>query len=740
MRTGSKRRNKKAKVWFISGVALAAAVLVVVVGISWSLPSRPLDLAFLDDVRLDWGKPVAVDGTVLPTEPEFVLVDENSRFQLEYSGENVMFRLADKATGEIWYGGYRVEEGAEELIPRNARIANNLLSVTYIDELSSVSSLNSTADGVLAVGKQLDNGLAITFTFPEPSIEVTLQIYLDETGFLACVPDGGIKETGDFRLISIDILPAFGSVMTGTDSYIVFPDGSGVLYDCHKDSGNKELYSAYIYAPPATSIEAERQEKSIPVPYYGAKSAEKGFAAYVVEGAEYGRICLSPGTSVFGLNRVYASLEYRNMLHVKSAQSEEVELYETKRRQTDLCVKYLLLDKEKADYSGMANALREYMQQIRVLPERSDPEEALPLALDILMGAQKETLFGNTYMATTTADQAIQMASELKEDGISNIYTILFGWQKEGYGAAPLSTNSAGGSSSLRKLQTLYREQGSTLFLQTDYMNALEGGNFSTQRDIVYNFFNQAVTDEEESRFLLNPYKQYQKFLEKDLGKYQSLQAMGLAFDNLSSWLPADFSKNRQVSPTDSKSLYTAMTKASKESQMLNAVQIGNDYLLRHADYLYDVYEGGSDRFLFSREIPFYPMLVHGLIPYSCCTPGNMSSDFERTKLQWIEYGSIPYFWVTYEPASALEGTNVTGIISSRYSDWRDTIAVVYQEFAENLSALYAQTMVSHEYVQDELVCITYSSGHAVYINYSDTDLTVSGLTIPQQDYVVVNP
>lgn len=740
MRTGSKRRINRAKVWIISGITLAAAVLVAVVGISWSLPSRPLNLAFLEDVRLDWGKPTAGDGTAFPADPGFILVDENNRFQLEYNGESIMFRLVDKATGDMWYGGYQVEGGSEALIPRNARIANNLLSVTYIDELSSVSSLNSTAEGVTAVGKQMDNGLALTFTFPEPSIEVTLHIYLDETGFLACVPNDGIKETKDFRLISIDILPAFGSVMTGTDSYIVFPDGSGVLYDCREDTGSKELYSAYIYATPATSIEAERQEKSIPVPYYGAKSAVQGFAAYVVEGAEYGRICLSPGTSVFGLNRVYASLEYRNMLYVENAQSETVELYESDRRQTDLCVKYLLLPKEKANYSGMANALRGYLQQIRVLPERPEMDEALPLALDILMGAQKETLFGNTYMATTTATQAKQMASELKEDGISNIYTILFGWQKEGYGAAPLSTNSAGGSSSLRELQTFYQEQDAKLFLQTDYMNAFVGGSFSTQRDIVYNFFNQAVTDKKKSRFLLNPFNQYQKFLKKDLAKYQSLQAIGLAFDNLSNWLPADFSKGREVSATDAKALYTAMTKASEESRMFNAVQIGNDYLLRHADYLYDVYEGGSERFLFSREIPFYPMLVHGFVPYSCATPGNMSSDFKRTKLQWIEYGSIPYFFVTYDSAGALEGTNVTGIFSSRYADWRDTIAEIYQEFDENLSAVYAQIMVSHEYIQEELVCITYSSGHMVYINYSDTDLTVSGLTIPQQDYVVVNP
>ena len=723
-------KSRRCKIGIACAAILTAATLVTVVILSWLTPQAPAPTV----------------GTIAFTEETgYHEVGRTDRFRLELSAEETMFRLVDNQTGTLWFGGYHTDENPEDIVPRNRRIMYNLLSVTYIDAEDNVSSLNSSANDVEASYALIDNGFEILFRFLEPSLEITMQVFLDDTGFYARVPSDRIVENGEYRVVSIDVLPAFGSRMAGTDGYLLYPDGSGVLYDCSANTGSETMYTGYVYGPPAVSLERDaaddKDRKSIPLPYYGSAGGGSGFAAYVVDGVEYARISLSPGTAIFGLNRIYSSIEYRHMLTVLNAQDEEMEVYADDRVQADICVKYLLLSGGEADYSGMANALRGYLQAFGLLPEAGrGAGKALPMALDILAGAQQKTLLGKSYLDMTTYDQAAAMLEALSGRGVRSIHTVLLGWQKEGYGAGPLSANAAGGSGALRELQNAYREKNGQLFLQTDYLDAYDGGRFSAQKDIVYNFFNQAVSDRESTRFLLNPYRQYQKLLNTDLPRYEKLGAAGLAFDGLSSWLPIDTAENRALTAADSKNLYAAMTRLAGDRQMAVAVQTGNDYLLRGADYLYDVYDGGSGLFMFSREIPFYQMLVHGLIPYSCATPGNMSSDFARTKLQWVEYGSMPYFLVTYKSAGALKDTEVKDMFSSRFSDWEETIAQTYAEFSERLSAVYAQPMTAHDYIAEDLVCVTYSSGHRVYINYADEDQQAAGMVIPAQDYVVINP
>ncbi len=740
----AKRKIHRGKLIAACVAALAAAALLGSIVLSWVLPEKALDLSFADGRGLAWKRPGAATDTPIAATSGYQEAARNGHYRLEVSTEETMFRIVENTTGTAWYGGYHTDENPEDIIPRNARIMKNLLSVSYIDADNNVSSLNSSADDVSTSFHTMEDGVEIRFNFTEPAINITMQVYLDDTGFYARVPNDGIEENGGYQVAGVDILPAFGSVMTGTDAYIVYPDGSGVLFDCKTATGSESMYSGYVYAPPALTLQQETvgQEghKSIPLPYYGSAGDGTGFAAYIVDGAEYARITLSPGNTIFGLNRVYGSLEYRNSLTVLNSQNEEMEVISPERADADLCVKYLLLEGEKADYSGMAGALRGYLQETGALPKETASPETMPLALDILMGVQQEDLLGKSYRHMTTYTQAEEMLDTLSDGGVESLYTVLLGWQKEGYGSGLLSAESAGGAGFLKDLQKAFQEKKANLYLQTDYLNAYDGGRFSMQKDIVYNFFDQAVTDANEFRFLLNPYRQYEKLRDKDLKKYQKLGASGLAFDGLSSWLPADSSKNRALTAADSKAIYAAMIDLAKDRQLSAAVQVGNDYLLHGADYLYDVYDGGSGLFAFSREIPFYSMVVHGILPYSCATPGNMSSDFTRTKLKWVEYGSMPYFLVSYQSAAALSKSQVTDIFSSRFADWETVITQTYTEFASRLSDVYRQTMVSHKYVQDDVVCVTYAEGHRVVVNYSDEDVTIDGTTVPANDYTVINP
>ena len=137
-------------------------------------------------------------------------------------------------------------------------------------------------------------------------------------------------------------------------------------------------------------------------------------------------------------------------------------------------------------------------------------------------------------------------------------------------------------------------------------------------------------------------------------------------------------------------------------------------------------------------EVPFIQMVVSGLIPYSTEGAGNLAYDLQVQKLKWIEHGSLPFFYLTYESALNLRDTDYDTLFSSTYADWENTVVDTYKEFQENFSCVYGEQIVSHTILSDDLKCLEYANGVRVYINYGDEEATADGVTVSAKDYVVV--
>lgn len=739
------KKKKKRRLIAICVTLAIALVIGAVFGIQMLSPDRALDLSPFDDALPAPAQPVA--GGELSLDGEgFRPVADNGVFVMALDPAEAMLRITEKASGQIWYGGYPVEEYDGKVIPRDRRTMRTLCSVSYTDFDTVEETISSAADEVETTYSALRDGVEIGLHFPEQSISLSLQFYLDETGFRVRVPRDKIREDGEYGIVQIDILPAFGAVLQGKDGYIFYPDGCGALYDCKIGTGYDSITTQAIYGGQDYDFDAADKrsgngQKTILLPCYGSAAGGRGFLAYMEEGSEYANLTFSPATGLFHLSRVYSTVVYRRMRLRITPDDKEVYVTEKTAQQEDICLKYLLLSGEQADYSGMAVALRRHLQQTGRLPAEPVKLEGVPLALEILLGTREDNLYGKTGLAMTTYQQAQTMLEELKEGGVNSMRTVLLGWQKEGYGFNPLSAKTAGflGSSGDLKSLLAKGEECGSIYLQNDYVLARDGGSFSKQNDVVQSFLNQAITNAEETLFLLNPFRQYTRFT-KDLSRYQKLGATGLAYDSISDWLPSDSGKSRRLTQTDAKKLYVSMLETGREQGMDTAVQKGADYTLAGASYLYNVYDDDSNLFAFSREIPFYQMVVHGVIPYSSAMPGNMSSDFTYQKLKWVEYGSLPYFLVSESPSNSLRDTPIDDVFSSRFDDWKTIILDTAKEFESRLSAVAGEAVRSHEILSDTLVRVTYESDHCVYINYAAAQAVCDGVNVPAMDYVVTEP
>jgi len=567
-----------------------------------------------------------------------------------------------------------------------------------------------------------------------------LQIWLDRGGFYACVPDDSLKEDETVcSIISIDVLPAFGSIMSGTSGYMIYPDGCGALFDCENTQGKTGVFSEYVYSQQQTVPSNRTDKVRILSPWFGScVPGNQGFAGYIAQGAQSAYISLSTGSFVLPLNRLFSSAVYRYPVVMTTSQGKEFTTLSKREANMNFTVRYSLLSGESVDYSEIAISIRDIMKSLSVLPEKKS-QESTALALEIFMGIKQNGMLGKSDLTMTTWNQAGDMLDRLTQESASQIYTSLLGWQTTGYGVYPSEPKPSsvhGSAGELNRLLKKAEDTDNRILLQTNYQTAGSGGKFNISNDVVYNSMSAAITDSLGRRYLLNPLVSY-KNLTSDLKRYKKTGAAALAFDALSDALPSDASENRAVSAGQAKAIYEKMLSSSVEQGFFNGVQTGNDYLLKYSDYVYNLPNSSSGSLFFTKELPIYQIILHGTVPYCGDIPGNMSPDFSTSRLKWAEYGCMPYFLVTHENTSLLKQTNMDDIFNSRFSDWQNVIAGTAKDFSSRLSPTSSEEMLRRTEPSEGLVKMEYSNKLTVYVNYTENSAKVSEGLVPAREFAV---
>jgi hypothetical protein len=162
-----------------------------------------------------------------------------------------------------------------------------------------------------------------------------------------------------------------------------------------------------------------------------------------------------------------------------------------------------------------------------------------------------------------------------------------------------------------------------------------------------------------------------------------------------------------------------------------------NQYVLQSADYVYNMKDEPFGLSITDYEVPFAQMVLSGRISYSSESMGNLAYDLQTQKLKWIEFGSAPAFYLTYESALKLRNTGNDELFSSTFSDWEPVVAEVYAEYKQNFSKIFGVRMTEHKVLGLDYRKVTYENGCTVYINYSDNDAVLEGVNVPANNYVI---
>jgi len=695
----------------------------------------------------------------------FVKVGETENTVLFYSEEEDCINLHNKASKAVWSSSLDWEAynmGTPN--PIQKAVTSSMLALTYSDIVANEGKLNTVYSGYEPSKRTvsgLKNGIAITYYFNLLQLQLTLHITLENDELVIAVPSESIKEGNRYLLMSLQILPAFGASYHTDKGYIFYPDGSGALlrYENyrHRTSGqasqtlslgiygpyDSEIYDYYVNTPIYDYTVYEQKKFEAALPLYGVKKGDDAFLAYMTLGDALSKILISPEGNIVNFNRVCFELQYRDtfeaiLSNISAGNSENLKKgvkVDKARNDQDFVIRYKMLTGEDANYSGMARTYRDYLIRNKLLKNSAD--STVPLALDLFCGITEKRMLMDKFISMTTFEQAKHILIQLMDMGITSQSVTLKGWSKYGYGVYPAQHSPAwqlGGSKGLTELAEFSGSKGLSLYLQSNPLLAVSGNSgFSVRTEAVQQGNLLPFSNTSNTYYLLTPLSVMSRVLRlsDNLGKWGNV---GIALDGIAQFVYEDC-RTKALCNRDTTSAIWQETLSRINKKL--AVEFGNQYALPYADRLYNIPLSASQTGLCDESVPFYQMVVHGSIAYSS-DPWNLFYDKDLQKLKWIEYGCMPYFELTYQPANMLKYTDYNRLYTSRYQDWIDDMATIYNEFNTKLSGIWDIPMVEHERLSGDFVKVTYQNGLSIYINYSDKDIKIDNQTVQAKNYLVV--
>lgn len=701
--------------------------------------------------------PIDMESIELPEEYSYVC--ENDMFYMFLKKKNVSIMLVNKKTGAVIESTLsdELDDGANNKawtgFMKSGVVVNAIIGTvnTY-----QVDLINDKADMKYTM-KQ--NGFSVKLYFTKYKFGFTLEVTLNDGDLLVNIPDESIVEEKEGTYISkINVFPFFGySYNDDKEGYMLIPDGNGALiYLDDKENRFTTGFSQLIYGDDAglsteTGVssllwgkyDTVNNTNKVIAPIFGmAHTSDKlAYLGIVESGDERCYIDAQPNGVFVNYNRCFAKFLLRDIYVQPLNQSNSGTMIsvEKDRLHSNLTVRYLLLTDDKADYSGMAVAYRNYLLGNKLIEEKNTTYNT---RVDFLGTDREEFLFTTKPVTVTTVDNIETMYAELKEAGVTSLLTVFKGWQKGGLYNVPINSFKAdskiGGTLALKNLIAKSEKDNYHVYLYNDALRSNATTNKTTYnviKKVNKRTFAEKYNAEVYDTFhYLTPFKTNYTTL-KFLDSYLKKGVGNLAIAGLSDNLFSFYYKGNYYSRTETMNGYLATISelADKADVILEQPMA---YMWKYTDAFLDMPLSTSDYVYIDEEIPFMSMVLKGILPmYSDYV--NFEANKSQFFLQMIEAGVYPSFYLTYENSSALIYTNSSDLYSTEYKTYSDVIVAYDKEMREISSKLGKAHIVKRTKSDAGMVSVTYDNGIVIYINYTSKELTENGVTVPAMSYKV---
>lgn len=719
-------------------------------------------------------------GTAVSNQPAFVELTgtpndtnisvKNNCYQLSLNATNYGVCLTKLATGETW-GTSPADDGEQKFdelgmpITRHPLVESAIKVIFKNAESRTDDILMSYSDAVQNGNvnvRKFINGFTVEYYFNDAEIMIPVNYELLEDSVRVSINPKKIQENKN-RVVKISLAPFWASAKNDTkDSYLFVPSGSGALIDVNTQSVNGLNYSGQVYGTDGTIKQAiiSSENKEIRLPVFGAKNGNSGSFAIIEKGAESSYISSVSGSSLLGYSSVYADFQVRGYTnHVAkffNSTESESRLYSAPQVKNSISVLFYPLSGDEANYSKMAEIYRNYLDEKHGKTENITEH---PLNLTLLGGKMiSKSFFGIPYQSLsplTTASQALEIVEKVDRKLVGNFQIKLEGYTESGVDVGRIgggfeTNKKLGKSSEFKELFEFFNRNKIDYYFDYDIVRFNQSDSFLIQRDAVFNvgelkavqydYDNASKSKIENSEYYLLSPRKLKEAGEKILKKTKNNPFEGIALSTLSNTSYSDY-RNKNSADYYSKSGMTnqaaeVFKMISKNGKKLLSSD-ANVYAAVLSDTVVEVPISSTNDYSFSRDIPFYAMVLKGRVPLYIQSI-NCLPDSKSALLRAIECGMGIGYTVINEWNNLLISSQNIPLYNCSFSDLEDDLIKNALVISNILEKTNGSKITTHEILASGLRKTTFENGTVIYVNDTDTAIVTSDGEVKSQDYLVL--
>ncbi len=706
---------------------------------------------------------VVMDGAVGKIDPskwitikDYELMAESDTYKLYFYEPRFSIILENKTTGKIIESTLSDEQDdGDSNAGWNARMKSGL-DIAVIKGIQNTlqANMNSTENTVQTT--KIDNGFSSKIYFTPYKFGFTVNVTIEGSDLVVTIPDDSIIEEQEGTYISsISVFPFMGySFLDKQEGYMLIPDGNGALIDLDNKEGRYVTgFSQMIYGSDSGFVESDtktylweeldmlQDASQVIAPVFGMAHTkdQKGYLAIVEKGEKRAYIEAQPNGAMVNYNRCFARFLIRDLFvqPLNNSNTGTVPRAEEDRTHSDLQVRYMLLSGDEVNYSTMAAKYREYLLNNGSLVKKDSSYNS---RVDFLGTERENFLLGTRAVTMTTTDDIKNIFGELKSSGVESLLSVYKGWQDGGLYDLPMSKYNAdghiGGDSDLKDLIKDSESSNYKMYLYNDALRlnpSTNTFNFNTIKKVNKRAFEERVWADVYKKFnYLTPESSVEDFT-SFVESMNNKELNRVALAGISNTLFSYSYKSSYYTRNNTADAYTkAVSDLDDKADM--AMEAPNAYMWKNADAFLDMPLGSSDYMYVDHEIPFLSMVLKGVMPmYSEYI--NFEANKQEFFLQMVEAGVYPSFYLTAENSSKLIRTNSADLYSTEYTTYKDAVIDYDKKLRELNAQLGDANIVKHETRGEGIKAVTYSNGVKVFVNYTNTQQIVDGVTVEAMSY-----
>ena len=690
-------------------------------------------------------------------------IAENDKMELHLVKDERLFALVNKESGFIWWSApINAQLSGAKAAQRNELRSG--LALTYGEPEKRKTTTEQSAKGTTVKFKNIPNGVEISYTFKSAGITVPVQMTLEGEylkAYINCadiVEENSSNQNGKLTT-ALKLMSTFGAATEDEEGYFVIPDGSGAVINFNNGKQGYNTYSGDVYGYDLTQVKNTKPttREQISLPVYGIVKGDNALVVVADKGDSAASINASVSKQRKSIDYNICNFSFKlrtDDQYFVGGESNPLTVFEQNGiRVPEIELRYYPISGEDVSYIDVADTYRDYLINDKGVKQNENHDD-VKFYLDLYGGMmQTNSLLGipiEQRTAATTFDEAQEILSSLKAQGIDNVVVDYNTWTNAGIknhvtdAAKPSSV--LGGKSDFDALMDYAAANNVAVYPSVDNTTFVGGNGYITftntairvsrafARTILYDAAYGVENKFYDPQSLLSPSK-FTEVYGKLADSYSKYGLTTVSLGSGTSSIYGDYGRQAYSRETSKAALIESYAELNEKVGSMLA-DSANAYAIPYVDHITDTPLYSSQFDVFDYDIPFYQMVVNGLMSYSS-TPVNAVADVDELLLKALASGCSVHYDMVYCGADDLKDTLYDKYYYANYSHWADTAAGQYKLSAEVLPKIKGKRMTGYEYIDRDHIESDFE-GVKVAVDFREKTIEVDGTLYKLADYYTV--